>query len=75
MEEFISRIQQINKDELDEREFYEQVLDIIKEMEGVSLTPQTFEQLKNTPLIVITLIVFHFDISGSDNKAEQLQNI
>ena len=46
MEEFISRIQQINKDELNEREFYEQVLDIIKGMEDVSLTPQSFEQLK-----------------------------
>ena len=46
MKEFISRIQQINKGELDEREFYEQVLDIIKGMEDVSLTPQTFEQLK-----------------------------
>ena len=46
MEEFISRIKQIKKEELDEREFYEQVLDIIKEMEDVSLTPQTAKQLK-----------------------------
>ena len=48
MEEFISRIQQINKDELSEREFYERVLDIIKEMENVSITPKTAEQLKET---------------------------
>ena len=47
MEEFISRIQQINKGELDEREFYEQVLDIIKGMEDVSLTPKTAGQLKD----------------------------
>ena len=47
MEEFIFRIQQINKGELDEREFYEQVLDIIKGMEYVSLTPKTAEQLKD----------------------------
>ena len=46
MEEFISRIKQIKKEELDEREFYEQVLDIIKEMEDVSLTPKTAKQLK-----------------------------
>lgn len=47
MEKFISRIQQINKGELDEREFYEQVLDVIKELEDVPLTPKAFEQLKN----------------------------
>ena len=47
MEEFIFRIQQINKGELDERKFYEQVLDIIKGMEYVSLTPKTAEQLKD----------------------------
>lgn len=46
MEEFISRIQQIKKDELDEREFYEQVLGVISGMEGVSLTPKTAKQLK-----------------------------
>ena len=43
----ISKIQQIKKDELlNEREFYEQVLDVIKEMEHISLTPQTANQLK-----------------------------
>ena len=47
MEELISRIQQIKKEELDEREFYEQVLDIIKEMEDVSLTPKTAKDLKS----------------------------
>ena len=31
---------------MDEREFYEQILDIIKEMNGISLTPQNYEQLK-----------------------------
>lgn len=46
MEELISRIQQIKKDELDERGFYEQILGVIKEMEGISLTPQMAKQLK-----------------------------
>ena len=46
MEEFISKIRQIKKEELSEREFYEQVLGIIKEMEDVSLTPKTATQLK-----------------------------
>lgn len=48
MEEFVSRLQQIKKEELDEREFYEQILDIIKEMENVSLTPKSAAQLKAT---------------------------
>ena len=43
MEEFISRIQQIKKEALDEREFYEQVLGVISGMEDVSLTPETAE--------------------------------
>lgn len=46
MEEFISRIQQIKKEKLDEREFYEQVLGVISGMEDVSFTPETAEQLK-----------------------------
>ena len=46
MEEFISKIKQIKKEVLDEREFYEQVLGVISGLENVSLTPETAEQLK-----------------------------
>ncbi|MBR6034231.1 MAG: hypothetical protein IKP28_05835 [Clostridia bacterium] len=48
MEEYVSRLKQIKKDELNEREFYEQVLSIIAEMEGVRLTPETAQLLKDT---------------------------
>ena len=30
------------------------------------------EQLKNNDFIFVTLLVFHLDISGKDNKEEQL---
>jgi hypothetical protein len=48
MEEFISRIQQIKKDKLSEREFYEQVLNVLKDMENVSLTQEAATQLKSS---------------------------
>lgn len=48
MEEYISKLNQINKQELSEREFYEKVLEVIAEMRHVTLTPETAEQLKST---------------------------
>ena len=48
MEEYISRLNEIKKEELDERVFYEEVLSVIKDMENVSLTPESFEQIKKT---------------------------
>ena len=48
MEKFLSLLKQIKKEELTEREFYEDVLSVIAKMKGVSLTPESAEQLKKT---------------------------
>lgn len=46
MRSFINKLKEIEKDKLDERSFYEQVLSVIQGMEDVSLTPETAKQLK-----------------------------
>lgn len=48
MEDYINRLKQIKKGEVEERTFYEQVLTVIKDMGDISLTPETFEELKAT---------------------------
>ena len=48
MDEIIARLKQINKDELDEREFYEQVIDVIKGIDASQLSEQERESIKST---------------------------
>ena len=48
MDEIIARLKQINKDELDEREFYEQVIDVIKGIDASQLSEQECESIKST---------------------------
>lgn len=46
--EYLASLQEIEKDKLNERDFYEKVLSVISGMEDVSLTPETARELKDT---------------------------
>ena len=48
MDEIIDRLKQIKKDELEEREFYEQVIDVIKDIDASQLSEQERESIKRT---------------------------
>lgn len=48
MENVIKKLKAINKEELSEREFYEEVLTALNEMSGVKVNPQAAGELKQT---------------------------
>lgn len=48
MQEIVGRLNDINKDELSERQFFQAVLSVIKDMKDFELTEKDFEQLSST---------------------------
>ena len=48
MDEIIARLKLIKKDDLDEREFYEQIIDVIKDIDASQISEQERESIKST---------------------------
>lgn len=48
MDEIIARLKLIKKDDLDEREFYEQIIDVIKDIDASQISEEERESIKST---------------------------
>ena len=48
MDEIIARLKLIKKDDLDEREFYEQIIDVIKDIDASQISEEERESIKRT---------------------------
>lgn len=47
-QEIVDRLSEINKDELNERQFFQEVLSVIKDMKDFDLTEESFEEISKT---------------------------